>query len=114
MPDSLLIAEQASRASAGLRLSLRRRRVILIAEERAVLVALKIAVLARSQGPEKRSEAQASEPERDWDERAENGHRSTLRRSAFNTTTIEEPDMAKAATNGVTNPITAMGIATRL
>ena len=75
---------------------------------------LKIFVLVGAKGPDKNHEAEESEKQGDRHKIKKNAHFLNLKRKQLAMTTREEPDIAKAATNGVTMPQTAIGIAIKL
>ena len=81
------------------------------AEEGPVLITLQVLVLIGPQRPDEGDEAAETQPNRDRDQRPKYRHFAFLSRSAFRTTASEDPDIASAAINGVTIPITASGIA---
>ena len=62
-----------------------------------------IVKLATGYRPEKAREASQTQPKRNWYEHRQAGHFAAPRsRSALATTKIDEPDMAAAASSGVT------------
>ena len=92
--------------------------------KRAILVmqyafcrTFRVVKLATSQRPEECCESDQPHTQGDWNQEEEHAHSVgvflfTL--SAFSVTTIDEPDMASAAINGVTNPASAIGTAMML
>ncbi len=73
---------------------------------------IKILELTRPQGPEKTDKAHQAQQQRDRDQDRQTVHPAAdLSLSALATTMIDEPDIASAATNGVTNPAKASGTA---
>ena len=79
-----------------------------------MLISFKIIELPRSEAPHKRNQTQKPQQQRDWDQRAEDGHARYPFLQAFRITRIDESDIAAAATSGVTSPASAMGMAIAL
>ncbi len=90
------------------------RRVVV--EQNPVRRAVEIVELTVFQRPEEGDQAEQAKPDRDGDQIQQAGHGRALRptRSALPTTAIDEPDMAIAATSGVTWPAMASGTVTAL
>lgn len=86
----------------------------MLTEQGAVLIAFQVGILIGPQRPDEGSETEPAEEQRHWDQIADNRHVTFLTLSAFRTTTIEEPDIAAAAINGVTWPDSASGMASAL
>ncbi len=90
--------------------------------QNAPLRPFQVVVLTGFQRPQERCQAQQPEKQRDWNEIDQHVHQPrspacadpNLRRSALAVTTIEDPDMARAAMSGVTKPAIAKGTATTL
>ena len=78
-------------------------------------VALRIVVLTVPDGPPEGGQAGQGEQERERREQQDDGHRRPpvrFIRNALRVTTSDEPDMATAATSGLTRPKIAAGAAT--
>lgn len=91
------------------RVRVRRR---LVVEQDAVSGAVEILELARPQRPQEGAEPYRSEQERGWNKEQKTVHDMVLarpRRKALPITTMDELDMAMAATSGVTSPAAASG-----
>lgn len=78
--------------------------------------AVHIFILPRTQAPYESAEPQKTEDKRQGNKIQKHVHRYTRPRSlkAFRMTASDDPDMATAATSGVTNPAIASGMATIL
>lgn len=76
---------------------------LLIIDQYSQRRTIEILELPRSRRPEKRGQASESKAKSDGEEKDEARHfAAPRRRSALATTISDEPDMASAATNGVT------------
>ena len=77
--------------------------------------AIEILELTLAERPKEGGKSKQAKPERDRNEEDKTVHRiATLRRRALPTTRSEDPDMAIAATSGVTSPRKASGTAMTL
>lgn len=88
-------------------------------EQRAHGGAIQVFELLRAQTPQEGDEAEETQNECGWQEDDDNRHGrargiSRERRKALATTMMDEPDIAAAAINGVTNPNIASGTAMAL
>ncbi len=89
--------------------------VIIVIQQDANGRAVEVVILARTQRPEKHAKAAETKEKRDRNENSKTVHRADVRkRRALAITIIDDPDIAKAATNGVTCPAIANGTATIL
>ncbi len=89
--------------------------VIIVIQQDANGGAVEVVILARTQGPEKYAKPAEPQKERDRNEKGKTVHCADVRkRRALAITMIDDPDIAKAATNGVTCPEIANGTATIL
>lgn len=94
-----------------------RRLIIKVIIENPFRIALRVVVLSRAHRPKERQETQRAQTNRRRGQEKHDVHRRnlpTLGRAAFNKTTIEDPDIARAATKGLTKPNMAAGVATTL
>ena len=64
-------------------------------------IPFRVPVLARPDCPDEGGKTKATEDQRYGDQEGENIHRADLTRRAFNSTVMEEVDIAKAASSGV-------------
>src|SRR5690606_1878327 len=67
-----------------------------------------------TQAPDEGGHGAQAQDDRGRGEKQQDGHRRRLTRKALRVTTSDEPDIARAATNGLTKPSMAAGAATRL
>ena len=107
-------AVTCNRRLAGSRASLPRIDGILVIVKYALGGAVEIIVLTGFHRPDKRRKPGPAHNKRYRNEIEQRRHRpsfSARMRKAFNVTMTDEPDMARAARSGVTNPNTASGIA---
>lgn len=91
----------------------------ILVEQDAFGSTIEVFVLAAAQGPHEGHQASDAEDQGDRHQVEKVGHRAVARwprgnLRALPITAIEEPDMAIAATRGVTKPAIAIGTASRL
>lgn len=76
---------------------------------------VKVVKLSGTHGPEERRKPRKAKRKRNGDQDENAVHRATrFRRRALATTSSDDPDMAAAATSGVTRPVIAKGTASAL
>ena len=88
--------------------------IVPIAVQDALRIALGIVVLIGPQREEKKQQARAAQYQGNRDQIGQNIHIAYRSRNALSDTVIELAYMAKAATNGVARPSTAIGTAITL
>ncbi len=90
-------------------------RPIAFVDKDAQRSAVHVVILTIAHGPEKCGKSRQAEAERNRDKYEQPSHLAAFRkRSAFPTTIIDDPDIARAATSGVTCPMIASGTAIAL
>lgn len=97
--------------------TLRPRPIVILSYQNTMCCTLKVFVLARPQTPEESGKPHHSHEQRDRDQDDHDIHvrrQCNCKRNALSVTINEEPDIARAAINGVRKPAAANGAAMML